>query len=153
MVCNYIICSLFIQACSKPRRYSVSVSLMVRIRHILYILFYKPTWYLPDISCPLYTVQHSYRCVSYTFHIIGQASLVWFGNHRNGGFSLEEPRPIVLALRWLPSPLAKILKFGLNFENWPKFWKGWVAIAKLKQLVEAPPMRSLHFCWYQTNPN
>ena len=28
--------------------------------------------------------------------------------------------------------------------------KGWVATAKLKQLVEAPPMRSLHFCCYQT---
>ena len=59
---------------------------------------------LPDISwahwspiTSLSIVQHSYICVLDTFHIIGQASLVWFGNSRNGGFSLEEPRPIVLA--------------------------------------------------------
>ena len=32
-------------------------------------------------------------------------------------------------------------------------YKGWVPIAKLKLLVEAPPMRSLHFCCYQTKPN
>ena len=30
--------------------------------------------------------------------------MVWFGNIRNRGFSLDELRPIVLALRWLPSP-------------------------------------------------
>ena len=74
------------------------------------LLYTPPSYLLGHTGHCTDIVQRSYICVSDTSHIIGASTLVWFGNIRNGGFSLEEPRPIVLALQWLPSPWAKFRK-------------------------------------------
>ena len=61
------------------------------------LLYTPPSYLLGHTGHCTDIVQHSYICVSDTFHIIGG---IYFGlvcNSRNGGFSLEEPRPIVLA--------------------------------------------------------